>query len=82
MGVMKVPSQKVGSRKVRKAAREVTMTTRPEREPTRIVTLIIGSLRNRKEEKRRRQTFCDKRDNNFVEGTFCQISPFFKQIFL
>ena len=52
-----------------------------ERESTRIVTLIIGSLRSRTEEKRRRQTFCDQRDNNFVEITFFrQTSSFFKQI--
>ena len=42
----------------------------------------MGSLRKRTEEKRRRQTFCDKRDNNFVELTFRQTSAFFKQIFL
>ena len=42
----------------------------------------MESLRKRTEEKRRRQTFCDKRDNNFVEVTFRQTSPFFKQIFL
>ena len=71
MGVMKVPGQKQG------AARQHS-----EGEPTRIVTLIVGSLRSRTEEKRRRLTFCDERDNNFVEITFFrQTSPFFKQIF-
>ena len=32
--------------------------------------LIIVNLRNRTEEERRRQTLCDKRDNNFVWKNF------------
>ena len=43
---------------------------------------LIGSLRSRTAEKRRRQAFFDERDNNFVEITFRQTSPFFKQISL
>ena len=40
---------------------------------------MIGSLRRRTAEKRRRQIFCDERDNNFVEITFRQTSLFFKK---
>ena len=79
MGVGKEPGQKKGA--ARQHGRQPWQLG--ERELTRIVTLmIIECLRNRTEEKRRRQTFCDKRDNNFVGINFRQTSPFFKQIFL
>ena len=32
----------------------------------KIVAVAVVNLRNRKGEERRRQTLCDKRDNNFV----------------
>ena len=44
--------------------------------------LLLVDLRIRTGEERRRQTLCDKRDNNFVEITFRQTSLSFKQIFL
>ena len=41
----------------------------------------ILNLRNRTGEERRRQTLCDKRDNNFVWKNFRRTSPSVKQIF-
>ena len=43
---------------------------------------LIVNLRNRTGEERRRQTLCDKRDDNFFEITFHQTSLSFKHIFL
>ena len=41
-----------------------------------VIHWTVVGLRNRTGEERRRQTLCDKRDNNFVRKTFPPIFTF------
>ena len=71
MGVMKVPGQKVGSLK----AAQWAGTNTHRHTDNRKLTQQDGR-------EKKTANLRDKRDNNFVEITFRQTSPFFKQIFL
>ena len=62
-------------------AEEMVDSCPVRREQTTNIKLVVN-LRKRTAEERRRQTLCDKSDNNLVENTFRQTSPSFKQIFL
>ena len=50
--------------------------------PPTVLKHSLVNLRNNTREEGRRQTLCDKRDNNLFEKNFSQTSPSFKQIIL
>ena len=50
--------------------------------PPTVLKHSLVNLRNNTREEGRRQTLCDKRDNNLFEKSFSQTSPSFKQIIL